>query len=342
MNTNSFLRLKIFLIFFALFLATKNIYSQTDTSDLRISDKIRIAEAVRMSEESGDNVWINFSKTPFALLLVTNENEYLFYHPSPSEDFISLGFDSITGCDIFTRERIFSNNMLATFPAVYGVSTIVVGQPENTSRSSLDWTITLLHEHFHQMQAAQPDYYDSVNSLDLSGGDETGMWMLNYDFPYDDQNVSEQYSKLTQYAKDVYLSEDSVTFSISLEKYLEEREKFKSQLNEKDYRYFSFQLWQEGIARYIEIKFAEILKNDFTFSQSFTGITDYVSPDSFYVNIIDKLLNRADAQSLSSDKRNCFYTLGALEGLILDKANPGWKDKYFTEKFFIENYYKKN
>lgn len=339
MKTNSFLKLKIFLIFFVLFLTTKNIYSHTDTSDLRVSDKIRIAEAVRISDEFGDNVWINFNKTPFALLLVTNENEFLFYHPSPSEDFLSIGFDSIAGCEIFVRDRIFGKNMLATFPAVNGISTIVVGLPENTSRSTLDWTITLLHEHFHQLQSSQPDYYESVNSLDLSGGDETGMWMLNYDFPYDEQNVSDQYSKLTQYAKNTYLSDDSVIFNINLKKYLEEKEKFKLLLNEKDYRYFSFQLWQEGIARYTEIKFAEILKNEYSSSESFIEISDYLSPDSFYVNIINKLLNSSDTQILSSEKRNCFYTLGALEGLILDRANPDWKDNYFQGKFFTENYF---
>jgi len=339
MGINSFLKLNIFLITLTLILGSKNIYSQKDTSELRLTDKVRIAEAVRMSDEFGDNVWSNFNQTLFALLLVINENEYLFYHPSPSEDFLSIGFDSITGCEIFVRERIFSNNMLATFPAVNGVSTIVVGQPENTSRSSLDWTVTLLHEHFHQMQSSLPDYYESVNSLDLSGGDETGMWMLNYDFPYDDQSISDQYSKLIKSAMNTYLSDDSVIFNVNLKKYIGEREKFKSLLNENDYRYFSFQLWQEGIARYTEIKFTKILKDEYSPTESFKELSDYISIDSFYVNIINKLLKSADTQILSFDKRNCFYTLGALEGLIIDKTNHDWKDKYFTEKFFMENYF---
>ena len=39
--------------------------------------------------------------------------------------------------------------------------------------------------------------YDKVNALDLSGDDETGMWQLNYAFPYDNSNVIEQFKKYT-------------------------------------------------------------------------------------------------------------------------------------------------
>jgi hypothetical protein len=34
------------------------------------------------------------------------------------------------------------------------------------------------------MQDNQPGIYQAMFELDLHGGDQTGMWMLNYDFPY--------------------------------------------------------------------------------------------------------------------------------------------------------------
>ena len=46
-----------------------------------------------------------------------------------------------------------------------------------------------MHEHFHQLQWAQPEYLKAIDDLGLSKGDATGMWMLNYPFPYDDPEI---------------------------------------------------------------------------------------------------------------------------------------------------------
>ncbi|MBS1517880.1 MAG: hypothetical protein JSS91_07320 [Bacteroidetes bacterium] len=329
----------VFTAILYLILTSNGIISQTDLPGMRTDDRIRISEALKISAEYGDLVWKNFNEAPFAILLVTNDNEFLLNHPLPSDDFKPAGSDSVTGSGIFVRGRIFNANMLATFPAVNAIPTIVVGIPENTGRSTFEWVITLLHEHFHQLQYSQPDYYNAVNSLDLSGGDETGMWMLNYKFPYEDPAVSKQFSSMMQMAEKTYLSADYDELKSGLKNYLSEKEKFKRMLNKKDYDYFSFQLWQEGIARYTEMKFAEALKDNYKPSEKFMEISDYVSPDSFYRDITGKLLKRAGTQTLSADGRNCFYTLGALEGLILDRTNPGWKEKYFSEKFFTDKYF---
>lgn len=328
------------LIFATLYCHTS--FSKDDSTDFRREDKIRIKEALRIFEELGDSVWKNRDSTPFAILLVTNDNEYLMNHSDPTEDFKPLGFDSAVGSEIYTRPRQVSSNFLATFPAVNGVSTIVVGIPENTNRSSLEWIITILHEHFHQMQSTHPDYYAGVEALDLAGEDKSGMWMLNYDFPYKDSAVSSQYKILVQSAKKTFLSIDSPDFEYNMKNHLSEREKFKALLNKKDYDYFSFQIWQEGMARYTEFDFAEILRLYYNPSDELTQLNDYVSLDSFYTSKLNKLLMKADSQELNDGERNCFYTLGALEGLILDKVNPDWKDDYFKEMFYVESYFKNN
>ncbi|MBA2734726.1 MAG: hypothetical protein H0U54_17835, partial [Acidobacteria bacterium] len=46
-------------------------------------DRIRMAEAFRMNEKLSDRVWKGWSKTPFAVLLVTPEYEFLVRHPKP-------------------------------------------------------------------------------------------------------------------------------------------------------------------------------------------------------------------------------------------------------------------
>src|SRR5699024_7101128 len=107
----------------------------------------------------------------------------------------------------------------------------------------------------------------------LSGGDQTGMWMLNYPFPYDSIPIMNQYE---QFAKALYATIKSIKdkdFKTNLNKYLSERKRFKEMLTCKDYRYFSFQIWQEGLARYTEYNFLELLKN-YTPSKEMRALPD--------------------------------------------------------------------
>ncbi|MEE9270646.1 MAG: hypothetical protein V3V49_10350, partial [Candidatus Krumholzibacteria bacterium] len=168
---------------------------------LPTEDRIRIAEAFRIADELGEKVWRGWSDAPRALLLVTRDREYLVRHPYPTGDFTRVGYDSLLRSDVYTRERVYDPKLLATFPAVAGVPTIVIGQPRNTDAShSTRWVMTLLHEHFHQWQLSQPGYYDAVAGLGLARGDTTGMWMLNYDFPYDSPEVAAAFSHLCKSA----------------------------------------------------------------------------------------------------------------------------------------------
>ncbi|HEY3249773.1 MAG TPA: hypothetical protein VGK25_01515, partial [Ignavibacteria bacterium] len=261
--------------------------AQAKFQGLRYEDKIRIKEALNIFNIYGNKLWEGWNTATFAFLLVTNEEEFLINHPNPGADFKNLGNDSILNTEIYVRSRQFSTNFLATFPAVNGLNTIVAGQPENTGLSSFEWIITLLHEHFHQLQYTRPDYYESVDALDLSGGDRSGMWMLNYPFPYEDDKTAAQYKTLTLAARDAAFSESD--FENNFKKYFTEREKFKNLLNEKDYSYFSFQIWQEGIARYTEVKIGEIIKGNYKPSEHLKVLNDYKDTDSFFTLITEKL-----------------------------------------------------
>ena len=120
-----------------------------------------------------------------------------------------------------------------------------------------------------------------------------------------------------------------------------ERARFKKLLSEKDYAYFSFQNWQEGIADYTEMKLMELLQKDkYEFSDAVKNLSDYIPLDTFSVKYYNNKINLAQYEKLNEDKRGCFYTSGSLEGLILDKVNPDWRGLYFEKKFYMEEYYK--
>jgi hypothetical protein len=293
-------------------------------------DKLRIREAVIISEKYGEQIWSGIGMTTFAIVLVTDSIEFLVFHPAPTPDFSLSEHDSILNAKIYWRKRQFSKGLLATFPAVGGVNCIVAGTPVNTGKNTTEWIITLLHEHFHQYVYSQPDYYTSVEKLDLSGSDQTGMWMLNYPFPYSKQGVAKQYNKYV-----LFLSKAVSGYKIK--DYLNQRKKLKEKLKPADYRYFSFQLWQEGIARYTEYKFLEAMKT-YQPSQEIAAMDGFISFADYKEKLYADEIRNLQQLKLPDGQRVCFYASGFAEGILLDKVSPTWRENFLKNKFYLENY----
>jgi len=303
-------------------------------------DRVRIAEAFSIGQDLGNRVWKGWDKAPFAVLLITPENEFLIRHPRPSEDFTSAGYDSRLQSNVYFRKRKFDPTLLATFPAVGGVSTIVIGRAENTSKkTSTAWVVTMLHEHFHQLQNSQPGYYTDVNALNLSRGDETGMWMLNYAFPYSAPEVKEQFAVMSRTLAKALHTREKRGFSAKVSAYLEARRKFKALLNDDDYRYFSFQVWQEGVARYTEYRIAELAAKRYRPSKEFRSLKDYKPFRAVADETLRNITEELTTLRLEDYKRVAFYPLGAGEALLLDRLDPQWRERYFTDKFDVEKYF---
>ena len=336
------MKIKLSLILFLLSI-TSGVFAQESKSAIPEIDRIRLAEAFRIGETLGNKVWKDWDKAPFAVLLVTPENEFLIRHPKPSKDFTLVGFDSLLKSDVYFRKRTQQINFLATFPAVGGIPTIVIGQAENTfKKTSTPWVITVLHEHFHQLQMSQPTYYKEVDALNLSGGDQTGMWQLNFAFPYKDVQTNERFSALSKLLTETLQAKKKSDFSAKLDEYLKARQAFQQTLSPNDYKYFSFQIWQEGIARYTEWRIADLAARKYKPSKEFLALKDYTP----LREVADTILNKqimASLPTLQLEKweRNVFYPFGAAEGLLLDRVNRKWQNRYLTEKFYIDKYFVK-
>lgn len=306
---------------------------------LRESDRIRLAEVFRISEQIGDSIWTGWNEPPFPVLLVTPDREILLRHPRPSADFERVGFDPLLQSDVLVRPRVFDPSLLATFPAVGGIPTIVIGLPENTTAAtSTRWVLTVMHERFHQLQNHQPDYYANVNRLDLSGGDQTGMWMLNYPFPYDTLAVYRDFNHLARNLRETLITERPL-FTVAFNRYRELRKEFRELLSDRDYRYWSFQLWQEGVSRYVEIRTAELAARWYEPTPEFRGLADY-TPFSREADASRRSLYRQlRTMAFRKSRRESFYPFGAAEAMLLDRVRPEWKKEYFADPFFLERYY---
>jgi hypothetical protein len=280
-------------------------------------DEVRIREFYRFAARTQDRVWPGWSKTPAPLLLVAEDAEFLTQFPSPPADFTRIP-DAF-----FTRPSHFPTSFQATFPAFGLPATIVIGEPAATeSKTSTPWLIVVMHEHFHQLQWSRPGYLEGVEALGLARGDKTGMWMLNYPFPYERPDVARGFAEL----RDALLA--------GAPDYAERRRRFFGQLAPDDAKYLEFQLWQEGIARYTQVACAEA-GADYRPTGAFAALPDYTPFAAEAATARRRTLDELKRADLASWKRNVVYSFGAAEGFLLDRVSPDWKQRYFERPFAL-------
>jgi hypothetical protein len=307
---------------------------------LAAADRVRIVEAFRLADTFGDSLWPGWSAVPFAVLLVTPKQEFLFRHPHPSRDFVRVLDDLSLGGAVYSRTRVFPPTFLATFPAVSGVTTVVVGQAEQTGKTSTEWVLTLLHEHFHQLQMSAPGYWTGVDALGLARGDTTGMWMLNYPFPYDSADVQRRFQSAWSRLRaavggDGSNSAGGASGASAMSALRSSLDSLRAGLGADDYRYLAFQIWQEGVARYTEYAMAERAARSFAPSAKFLALPDQ---ESFAV-VAARLRRGILADSvlaLGARRRVAFYSFGAAAALALDATGAAWRRNYFIAGYALD------
>jgi hypothetical protein len=320
-------------LFALVFLAGCVAAQDNATARLSTDDVVRIREFYRLASAIQDQVWPGWSAVPAPLLLVTPEAEFLTHHPAPPSALNKVGED------LYYRPRQFPTNFQATFPAFGLPPVIVIGEPANTlSQTSTPWLFTLMHEHFHQLQWAQPGYMKSVEGLDLSRGDTSGMWMLNYPFPYDKPEVEKSFRELRDTLLRALAESDRDRFEKLAAEYAQQRRRFFAQLSADDHKYLSFQLWQEGIARYTEVKAAEAAAN-YKPAAEFAKLADFESFASYAENARRRTLGELQRADLPTWKWEVVYSFGAAEGFLLDRIDPKWKDEYFKHVLSVDSYF---
>lgn len=284
-------------------------------------DLVKIADKVRSVCTSG--YWKEWASTPFSILLVEDEHEYVLNTRTADTSFF-FGCDSIQ-----FRQATMNKHFLATFPMINRQPTIVVGTPENTRKSPEGWIVTLLHEHFHQLQFTHPEYYTAQKKLGLDKGDQTGMWMLNHPFPYDRKEVVEVIRKMSTNLLNVYAEKPGHGQILVHHKRL--KAKLQQLAGQEHYTYFNLQLWQEGFSRFMEILLLEDWIDNFdqVDQQAFSRcqLLDLLTS---YHKRIKKDLSSGD---LADMKREYFYSLGAAEAMLIARTNPDWKVNYFEKLY---------
>lgn len=297
------------------------------------SETIRtlIAKARAIAEIHGDALWNGWNTAPFGVLLVEETRETLFCHDGPAGEWRLIGKDPLTGCVMRTRPHgSLPLGILASFPAVDGVPTIVIGTPEATGRSPVSWMVTLLHEHMHQRQYTEANYYAGVAALDLAGDDTDAAWMLNYPFPYDRPKTVMAFTKLVTALDAAVVAIGGEGFQNAMSDYLDARQALRATVSDADWRYFEFQLWQEGVARWTELALSEAAGAE---------DDDLAAHAAAMRNSLSKELAAIREKGVTEFGREAFYPIGASEALLLEAVAPSWRSRYFTEPFALGPYF---
>ena len=261
----------------------------------------------------GENLWPSYSAVPFDFLLTLEDREVLFCRPQLVDGFTALGKDPITGCDMQERASQVPKNMLAAMYAAGAGWTIVMGTPESTGRSHADWARTIHHEHFHQYQNNFDRYFERQNALGLAGDDTSGMWMLEYPFPYRSQAFNKAF-KRSRLALQRALTSSGRAVRKDVANYLSARAELEASVPAKDWRYLELELWYEGVARWTDLVMAERSSSP-PLQQS--GAEERTHVVASLASLDPRL-----------KEREIVYEYGAAEAMLLQRCVPGWQASY--------------
>ncbi len=296
---------------------------------LTTADRVLLSEGFRLAAELGETIWPGWSVAPFEVLLVGEAHEYLVGSERRPEGFTPLGEDELLGGMVLTRERTVPPALRAAYPLFGGAPVVVIGRPEATGLDPVAWLAVLLHEHFHQLQMSDPGYYGEVAELDLEKHGAGGMWMLEFPFPYDDPAVGELYAG---FCRALLAARDGRAPAAEVRPALAALERA---LPAEAGRYLAFQLWQEGVARYVELRTARLAAERFLPSPALRSFTDF-RPFAEVVEELERRVRESLAEPrLAEQRRVAFYAAGAALAELLDETAPPWRERYLSHKFAL-------
>jgi hypothetical protein len=269
-----------------------------------------IADATELMDQVTEKVWPGWGGAPTKILLITDSIEFFLRVPRSGEV-------------VWRRPRVFPPTLLATFPAVDGVPTIVIGTPERTGLPRDRWILTVLHEHFHQFEYSRPDYYPRLAALGLARGDTTGMWALNFPFPYDSLPIQNAVHRWALALHDALLAPQTARVGAT-QRAADAKVSLDAMLAPDDRRYLDFQIWQEGVPRWIELATAR------------AGARAGLISDSTLAWQEDRIVTALTRVDLAQQHREVVYSLGAAMAELLEREGNDWKGRYFDRMFELD------
>lgn len=324
---------------------------------LKSSEMKNFKMAFKILELTGQKkLWPNWNNTTRKTWYVSGGYEYYFCAESKPKGYEKVDHIRVAKkCNVYAKPTTVRDYKVSTATIGTTPPMIIIGSPRRKSSLWMPWVAQWLHEHTHQWQMSLEGYASKAKALDLGDEGDEGNWMLHYDFPYDDRennrNFKRMAGRLIELLDTLKQKQAPARVRKSVYKYLEAKLNFKQNISQKDYRFFAFTNWQEGIAKYTEYKALQVALKVSSWKKDKHGkhpiplmemkkiakLADYS-----YHKMIDVL----GAADLDDDKRYAFYALGAVEAVVLDYLVKDWRKHYLDHPFQLdwafEQWFKRN
>jgi hypothetical protein len=158
--------------------------------------------------------------------------------------------------------------------------------------------------------------------------------MLNYPFPYDSVPVQRAMHGLATALVRALKAREG-RGNEALAEVIAARDTLRRRLGSADYRYFEFQLWQEGVARYIEYAAARAAAKLGAPSKAFQRLPDYESYERVSERALLSLKRELEQLDLARARRVAFYPVGAAIAIVLQRTAPNWRERYTQRPFSL-------
>jgi hypothetical protein len=304
------------------------------------ADRAVIEEAYHLWRSLGDGLWPGWTKVRMPVLLVAAEHEFAAGFPKPLRGFEALPDTRCDGAPVQVRARTFDTHLAASFP-VEGISAVVIGRPAALEKSPGEWVITAAHEMFHVLQYDRGSI-TRVAALKLGPQDDPS-WQLNFPFPYKDDDVMRLIHLQGYLAFQAARSQDTAELRYGAGTAAEAAAVYRNVLDRLDAtgrsaKYSKFQEWTEGGAFYTEYKLAEAAAGPgYKPTPAFLELPGARGYRALWEGTYRGKVFLAKHAGRAARSRTAFYHLGLAKCLLLDRLDPGWRDRYFGPDGWLDD-----
>jgi hypothetical protein len=301
---------------------------------LNPEDKAQVIESLRAIRMFGSDVWPGLDEAPVPLILFNDRFEFLIGHPDPPSPWKAVDDDMLQGHPYHRRAMEQSQAFAVPVGNLWAASLNTLSHmaismeeemkenvpPEKLTPAFIKMmtptpaqhAIYLLHEAFHAYQALRfSDRFQRAN--EVYGSEEQ--------YPFEDDGFKTAWNTEGSLLVSALREKDESERLALIGKFLEVRSRRRSEASlAPELVDFERELeWLEGLAKYAEMRFAELCASDDKSARSkdYRIVRNRTRMD-FYSR-----LNRLG--ELKGDLR--FYLSGAAQAMILDLISPEWKQE---------------
>ncbi len=303
-----------------------------DLSRLNKHDKDQLAEFLRMKKQFGSYIWPGFGEARIPLIQYNEQYEFLIGHPDPPSQWTPVENDEFQGNPYHRRDSADPQAFAVPVGDLWAGSLDTIGSMKQSMKEQLQERIppekltpamikmmeitpaqhiaALLHEAFHAYIATEePDRFLRAQK----------MYAIENLYPFEDDAFRSAWNEEGSALLSAVKEKDQAARLESIAKFLKIRAKRRSEasLSEELVAFERELEWLEGLAKYVEMQFAE----------KGSSLKEQAKSKDYLI-----FRNRSQADfsfrirrlgDMEGDLR--FYLSGAAQAMILDKVSPGWK-----------------